>query len=70
VRGYAEMFTAAGYVLTPRGARQLVGDLEAVHTRLQAYATAGLDEIALLPTTASDQHGEHTLTALAPSARV
>jgi hypothetical protein len=40
-----------------------------VHTRLQAYATAGLAEIALPPTIASDQHGEHPLTGLAPSAR-
>jgi probable F420-dependent oxidoreductase len=46
----------------------LVGDLDTVHARLQAYATAGLDEIGILPAT-SGQHGEHTLTTLTPDAR-
>lgn len=45
----------------------LIGDLDAVNVRLQAYATAGLDEIVLVPATAGDPGGgERTLTALAP----
>jgi probable F420-dependent oxidoreductase len=44
----------------------LIGDLDAVNARLQAYAAAGLDEIVLVPATAGDPGGERTLTALAP----
>jgi alkanesulfonate monooxygenase SsuD/methylene tetrahydromethanopterin reductase-like flavin-dependent oxidoreductase (luciferase family) len=42
----------------------LVGDLDAVRARVDAYAEAGLDEIALVPATAGDPGGERTLTAL------
>ena len=44
----------------------LVGDLDAVRARVDAYAQAGLDEIALVPATAGDPGGERTLTALRP----
>ncbi|MFF4982152.1 LLM class F420-dependent oxidoreductase [Streptomyces sp. NPDC001046] len=44
----------------------LVGDTAAVRARIDAYAEAGLDEIALVPATAGDPAGERTLTALAP----
>ncbi|PBC66063.1 LLM class F420-dependent oxidoreductase (plasmid) [Streptomyces sp. Tue6028] len=43
----------------------LVGDATAVRARVDAYAAAGLDEIALVPATAGDPAGERTLTALA-----
>jgi probable F420-dependent oxidoreductase len=43
----------------------LVGDLDAVRARIDAYAEAGLDEIALVPATAGDPGGERTLTAIA-----
>ncbi|MEY9990251.1 putative F420-dependent oxidoreductase [Streptomyces sp. V4I8] len=42
----------------------LVGDLDAVRARVEEYAEAGLDEIALVPATAGDPGGERTLTAL------
>ncbi|MGW3652851.1 hypothetical protein [Streptomyces sp. NPDC000878] len=42
-----------------------MGDSDAVRARIDAYAGAGLDEIALVPATAGDPAGEHTLTALA-----
>ncbi|MGH3096696.1 MAG: LLM class F420-dependent oxidoreductase [Streptosporangiales bacterium] len=42
----------------------LVGDVDTVRARLDAYAAAGLDEIAVYPTTAGDPGGERTLTAL------
>jgi probable F420-dependent oxidoreductase len=42
----------------------LVGDLDAVRARIDAYAEAGLDEIALVPATAGDPAGERTLEAL------
>ncbi|MEH0582297.1 MULTISPECIES: LLM class F420-dependent oxidoreductase [Streptomyces] len=45
----------------------LVGDLAAVRARIDAYAEAGLDEIALVPATAGDPAGERTLTALRPA---
>lgn len=45
----------------------LVGSAEAVRARIDAYAAAGLDEIALVPATAGDPAGERTLTALAPA---
>ncbi|WP_406491909.1 LLM class F420-dependent oxidoreductase [Streptomyces sp. NBC_01604] len=48
------------------GAVGLVGDLDAVRARIDAYAEAGLDEIALVPATAGDPAGERTLTALRP----
>lgn len=43
----------------------LVGDVDTVRARLQAYADAGLDEVVLVPATAGDPGGERTLTALA-----
>ncbi|MBO0829704.1 MAG: LLM class flavin-dependent oxidoreductase, partial [Streptosporangiales bacterium] len=43
----------------------LVGDRDTVRVRLDEYAAAGLDEIAVFPTTAGDPAGERTLTALA-----
>ena len=43
----------------------LVGDASAVRARIDAYAAAGLDEIAVVPATAADPGGERTLTALA-----
>ncbi|MFD7706999.1 LLM class F420-dependent oxidoreductase [Streptomyces sp. NPDC059786] len=43
----------------------LVGDARSVRARLDAYATAGLDEAALVPATTGDPGGERTLTALA-----
>ena len=46
------------------GTVSLVGDVDAVRRRLDAYAAAGLDEIAICPTTAGDPGGERTLTAL------
>jgi probable F420-dependent oxidoreductase len=45
----------------------LVGDPDAVRARIDAYAEAGLDEIALVPATAGDPGGERTLTALGPA---
>jgi probable F420-dependent oxidoreductase len=45
----------------------LVGDLDTVRDRLDAYAAAGLDEVVLVPATAGDPGGERTLTALAAS---
>jgi probable F420-dependent oxidoreductase len=45
----------------------LVGDLDAVRARIDAYAEAGLDEIALVPATAGDPAGERTLEALRPA---
>lgn len=45
----------------------LVGDLDAVRARIDAYAEAGLDEIALVPATAGDPGGERTLAALRPA---
>ncbi|MEU6353928.1 LLM class F420-dependent oxidoreductase [Streptomyces sp. NPDC047072] len=44
----------------------LVGGLDAVRGRIDAYAEAGLDEIALVPATAGDPGGEGTLEALRP----
>ncbi|MFH0179363.1 LLM class flavin-dependent oxidoreductase [Streptomyces cacaoi] len=46
----------------------LVGGLDTVRARIDAYAEAGLDEIALVPATAADPAGERTLTALAAPA--
>ncbi|MGP4047984.1 LLM class F420-dependent oxidoreductase [Streptomyces sp. 2A115] len=46
----------------------LVGDAATVRARIDAYATAGLDEIAVVPATAADPAGERTLTALADQA--
>ncbi len=87
VRGYSDMFTAAGFgeavelartgadrerllaALPPEAADRvgLVGDLATVRARLDEYAAAGLDEVAILPATSGDPAGERTLTALAPS---
>jgi probable F420-dependent oxidoreductase len=44
----------------------LVGPAATVEARLEEYAAAGLDEIAIVPATAGDPGGERTLTALAP----
>lgn len=85
VRGYAEMFTAAGYghavelaqagadpqqrlAALPRAAAHmvgLVGDQDAVRTRLRDYVDAGLDEIGILPATSGDPNGKRTLSAVA-----
>ncbi|MEV0225600.1 LLM class F420-dependent oxidoreductase [Streptomyces sp. NPDC050704] len=46
----------------------LVGDAATVRARIDAYAAAGLDEIAVVPATAADPAGERTLTALADRA--
>jgi probable F420-dependent oxidoreductase len=46
----------------------LVGSADTVRARLEDYAAAGLDEIAIVPATAGDPGGEHTLTALAEAA--
>lgn len=43
----------------------LVGDIETIRARLDEYAAAGLDEIALDPATAGDPGAERTLSALA-----
>ena len=43
----------------------LVGDVDTVGARLDAYAAAGLDEVAVVPATDGDSGGERTLTALA-----
>lgn len=43
----------------------LVGDIDTVRDRLDAYAAAGLDEVVLVPATAGDPGGERTLTTLA-----
>lgn len=45
----------------------LVGDPDAVRARIDAYAEAGLDEVALVPATAGDPAGERTLKALRPA---
>jgi hypothetical protein len=39
--------------------------VDTMHARLEAYAAAELDEVVLVPATAGDPGGEHTLTALA-----
>ncbi|MGC0341856.1 LLM class F420-dependent oxidoreductase [Streptomyces sp. SLBN-8D4] len=49
------------------GAVGLVGGPDAVRARIDAYAAAGLDEIALVPATAGDPGGERTLAALRPA---
>ncbi|MGW8748248.1 hypothetical protein [Streptomyces sp. NPDC055794] len=41
----------------------LIGGPDAVRARMDEYAGAGLDEIALVPATAGDPGGERTLTA-------
>ena len=43
----------------------LVGDVDTVRARLEAYTAAGLDEVVLVPATAGDPGGERTLSALA-----
>lgn len=48
----------------------LVGDRDTVRARLDEYAAAGLDEIAVFPTTAGDPAGRRTLTALAELAGI
>lgn len=85
VRGYREMFTAAGLGkavdmaqagagveellgAVPEEAAStvgLVGTIGTVRARLRDYATAGLDEVAIVPATAGDPGGQRTLTALA-----
>ncbi|MEU6376115.1 LLM class F420-dependent oxidoreductase [Streptomyces sp. NPDC046909] len=56
------------WALPPEAAATLglVGDLDTVRARVDAYADAGLDEIALVPATAGDPGGERTLRALKP----
>jgi hypothetical protein len=55
-------------VLPPEAATTvgLVGAVDAVRSRMDAYAAAGLDEIAV-PATSGDPGGERTLTALSTS---
>jgi probable F420-dependent oxidoreductase len=43
----------------------LVGDVDTVRARLDAYGAAGLDEVVLVPATAGDPGGDRTLTAFA-----
>ena len=74
--GFGEAVQAAGAgathaelldALPPDAASRmgLVGDLDTVRARLEAYAAAELDEVVLVPATAGDPGGERTLTALA-----
>lgn len=42
----------------------LVGEPDTIEARIAAYAEAGLDEIAVYPSTDGDPGGERTLTAL------
>jgi probable F420-dependent oxidoreductase len=74
--GFGEAVQAAGagatraeqlHALPPDAASRigLVGDVDTVGARLEAYAAAGLDEVVLVPATAGDPGGERTLTALA-----
>jgi probable F420-dependent oxidoreductase len=74
--GFGEAVQAAGagatraeqlHTLPPDAASRigLVGDVDTVRARLEAYAAAGLDEVVLVPATAGDPGGERTLTALA-----
>jgi hypothetical protein len=42
----------------------LVGPRSEIGDRLQAYADAGLDEVAVLPVTTDDPYGERTLRSL------
>lgn len=44
-----------------------VGDVATVRARLAEYASAGADDLALVPATAGDDAGQRTLRALAPS---
>lgn len=87
VRGYAEMFVAAGFGEAVERARAgaeqaellaalpveaagtvgLVGPEQTVRGRLDAYASAGLDEVAVVPASSGDRGGERTLTALSRS---
>ncbi|MET8677960.1 LLM class F420-dependent oxidoreductase [Streptomyces sp. NPDC004647] len=59
-----ELLTA----LPPQAASEvgLVGDTATVRARLEVYAAAGLDEVAIVPATSGDPGGERTLAALAP----
>ncbi len=43
-----------------------VGDVATCRRRVAAYASAGVDEVVLVPATAGDPGGRRTLTALAP----
>jgi probable F420-dependent oxidoreductase len=74
--GFGEAVQAAGAgathaelldALPPDAASRigLVGDIDTVCARLEAYAAAELDEVVLVPATAGDPGGERTLTALA-----
>ena len=76
VAGFGDAVQAAGAgatraelldALPPDAASRigLVGDIDTVRARLDAYAAAGLDEVVLVPATAGDPGGERTLTALA-----
>lgn len=54
--------------LLPTGAASrvgLVGSFDEVRYRLDTYAAAGLDEVAIVPITTGDPSGERTMTALA-----
>jgi alkanesulfonate monooxygenase SsuD/methylene tetrahydromethanopterin reductase-like flavin-dependent oxidoreductase (luciferase family) len=61
----AELLAAIPAELT--GHVSLVGDVPAVRARLAEYASAGVDEVALVPGSSdADPAGVATLTALAP----
>ena len=65
-RGGGEQSDLLG--LLPAGAASrvgLVGSLDEVRRRLDTYADAGLDEVAVVPSTVGDPSGTLTLTALA-----
>lgn len=70
----AEAGAERGEVLTAlppeaAGAVGLVGDIGTVRARIEEYAAAGLDEIAVVPATAGDRAGERTLTGLSTLCR-
>jgi hypothetical protein len=42
----------------------LIGNIEAIGTKVEEYRAAGADEICLVPATAGDELGERTLRAM------
>ena len=75
--GFGELVAAARSGASPRDlfastptalarAVGLVGTPAEVAERIAAYRAAGLDQVAVVPATASDPAGRRTLTALAP----
>jgi len=47
----------------------LVGDAEALATRIEEYRAAGVDDVCVVPATAGDRAGQRTLNALTPFCR-